>query len=264
MFAHLDLPDPAVGGVGYAFTDRHGGVTPEPMGTLNLGRSDVDDITAVRRNFELVTAELGVDRVVTAHQTHSSEVVVVDDALLDRWGRTSHLGSSLPGRAALPVADALVSRATGVALAIRVADCLPVLLGDPGTGVIGAAHAGRPGLFAGILPRTVEAMTALGAERITAVIGPHVCGACYEVPQQMVDQLSPDLPSTRATTSWGTPALDLAAGAVDQLERLGCAVALRGGCTRTDLSLHSYRRDGGRSGRLAGLVWRVAGAACDG
>ncbi len=264
MFSHLERPDAAVGGVGFAFTDRTGGVTPEPMGSLNLGRSDVDDVARVEQNFDLVTAALGVPRVVTVHQVHSAGVVVVDDALLSSWGTTSHLGSSRPGQPPLPVGDAVVTRAPDVALAIRVADCLPVLLADPRAGVIAAAHAGRPGLFAGILPRTVEVMVASGADRIEAVIGPHVCGACYEVPQEMVDQLTPDLPATRATTSWGTPSLDLAAGAVDQLERLGVSVRVHDACTRTEPSLHSHRRDGVLAGRLAGLVWRVAGRSCAG
>lgn len=261
MFCHLALPDLATGGVGYAFTDRSGGVSAEPMGPLNLGRSDLDDINHVRENFERVRAAIGVRRVVTLRQVHSADVVVVDDELLARWGPSSHLGSSYAGQLALPVADALVTRAPDVALAVRVADCLPVLLADAEAGVVAAAHAGRTGLFAGILPRTVAAMTELGARRVTAVVGPHVCGGCYEVPQEMVDELSPGLPATRAVTSWGTPALDLAAGAVDQLERLGCRVLVLDACTRTDPDLHSHRRDGAGAGRLAGLVWRVAGVA---
>lgn len=260
MFCHLQRPDLA-GGVGYAFTDRADGVSHGTRGSLNLGRSDVDDIEHVRQNFDRVRAAIGVDRVITLHQVHSADVLVVDDDLLARWGPHSHLGSSYADQPPLPVADALVTRAGGVALAIRVADCLPVLLADSEHGVVAAAHAGRSGLFAGILPRTVAAMTELGARRITAVVGPHVCGDCYEVPQQMIDELSPALPATRAVTSWGTPALDLAAGAVDQLVELGCTVSVVGGCTRTDPALHSHRRDGIASGRLAGLVWRVAGVA---
>ncbi len=67
------------------------------------------------------------------------------------------------------------------------------------------------------------------------------------------------VPATRATTSWGTPALDLGAGVRAQLADAGVPVVEVGGCTREDDTLHSYRRDGAAAGRLAGVVWRMAG-----
>ena len=100
----------------------------------------------------------------------------------------------------------------GVVLAVRAADCVPVLLADPDAGVIGAAHAGRPGLVAEVVPHTVAAMRALGAADITAWVGPHVCGACYEVPAEMQAEVVAVEPAAGATTSWGTPSLDLGAG----------------------------------------------------
>src|SRR5699024_9288009 len=74
-----------------------------------------------------------------------------------------------------------------VALAIMVADCPPVLLSDAGAGVVAAAHAGRVGLLDGVLERTVEAMSALGAraERLEVTVGPSICGSCYEVPAEV-------------------------------------------------------------------------------
>ncbi|NEE53613.1 polyphenol oxidase family protein, partial [Streptomyces sp. SID8455] len=82
---------------------------------------------------------------------------------------------------------AVVTTRRGLALAVLTADCTPVLLVDTVAGVVGAAHAGRPGLVAGVVPAVVEAMTALGARpsRITAHTGPAVCGRCYEVPEEM-------------------------------------------------------------------------------
>jgi hypothetical protein len=89
---------------------------------------------------------------------------------------------------------------------------------------------------------------------LTAWVGPHVCGACYEVPAALQDEVAAVEPSTRATTSWGTPALDLGAGVRAQLERAGATVHLLGPCTLESDTLYSHRRDGAGAGRLAGLV----------
>lgn len=155
----------------------------------------------------------------------------------------------------VPTGDALVSATPGIGLMVRVADCVPVLLADPGAGVVGAVHAGRPGMVLDVVGRAVDSMRGLGAERLVGWLGPHVCGRCYEVPAEMRDDVSLQVPESRAETSWGTPALDIGAGVRAQLVRAGVEVVEVGGCTREDPTLHSYRRDGARSGRIAGLVW---------
>ncbi len=155
-----------------------------------------------------------------------------------------------------PEADGLVSDEPGVALLSRAADCVPVLLADAETGVIGAAHAGRPGVAAGVVPAVVTEMRALGATHLTAWVGPHVCGGCYEVPEQMREEVAALVPETWATTTWGTPALDLGAGVRAQLRSAGCTVRSVAGCTREDARWPSYRRDGAAAGRFAGVVWR--------
>lgn len=251
MFAFRQSPER---GVGLAFTDRAGGVSQGAFGPLNLGRTDVDDVAAVRENFARVGAALGVERFVTLAQVHGPEVVVVDEARLAAWGPDQHLGSEVTG-VPLPRADALVTRHPETVLCIRVADCLPVLFADAAAGVIGAAHAGRVGLAAGVLPRTVAAMRELGARAITAWLGPHICGSCYEVPAAMRAEVSATLPGSHAVTSWGTPALDLGAAAEQQLLELDCTVERRDRCTRTHLDLHSHRRDGAGAGRLGALIW---------
>jgi YfiH family protein len=156
-------------------------------------------------------------------------------------------------------ADALVATRPRVALAVRVADCVPVLFADAAAGVIGAAHAGRVGLAAGVLQATVAALRARGARQLTAWIGPHVCGACYEVPKELADQVAQQVPGTRSTTSWGTPALDLGAGAARVLAHLGVETVDVAACTLESADLHSYRRDAAASGRQAGIIW-LAGA----
>lgn len=156
----------------------------------------------------------------------------------------------------VPTADAQVTDLPGVGLMVRVADCVPVVLADADAGVIGVAHAGRAGTALDVVGRTVAAMRDLGAEQVTAWIGPHVCGRCYEVPAELREEVSAAVPEAFSETSWGTPALDLGAGVAAQLRRAGVDVVDVATCTLETPDLHSYRRDGASAGRFAGLVWR--------
>jgi polyphenol oxidase len=233
--------DEVVDGVRFAFTDRFGGVSTEPYGELNLGNAAGDDPEAVRENFRRVAAAFGLEehRLVRMNQVHGRDVFVVrtDDDL-----------------APMRRADALVTTRNDVALCARAADCVPVLLADASNGVAGAVHSGRPGLAAGVVPATVEVMRGFGAERITAVVGPHVCGRCYEVPAELREEVAAVVPAAYAETSWGTPALDIGAGVVAQLTELDCTVVDASRCTRESDDLYSYRREGPVSGRAAGVV----------
>ena len=128
-----------------------------------------------------------------------------------------------------------------------------MLLADPTAGVVGAVHAGRPGMTAGIVDVAVARMRDLGAASLTAVVGPSVCGRCYEVPESMRAEAAAVAPES-ATMSWtGTPAIDVASGVVAQLRANDVAVQWVPGCAREDQRLYSYRRDG-RTGRFAGVV----------
>jgi polyphenol oxidase len=233
------------GRVEIAFTDRHGGTSGGPYASLNLASRTDDSVEAVTDNLGLVADALAdgrpLRRLVGVDQVHGADVRLVDESNLDD--------------PQVRVGDALVTRLPQVALMVRVADCLPVLLADPVAGVVGAAHAGRQGLAAGVVPRTVDAMLDLGATRISAWVGPHVCGRCYEVPDELRTQVAATVPGTYAETSWGTPALDLGAGVAAQLAALGVQSQDVSRCTLEDDDLFSYRRQGERSGRLAGLVW---------
>jgi YfiH family protein len=180
---------------------------------------------------------LGVP-VAWAHQVHGDDVVTVEHA---------------DGSA--PEADGLVTTQRGLALMVRVADCVPVVLADQAAGVVGVAHAGRRGVELDVVTRTVERMRELGASDLRAWVGPHICGRCYEVPATMRDEVAARVPATYAETSSGTPALDLGAGVAAQLAAAGVPATVVPGCTREDAALHSYRRDGEAAGRFAGLVW---------
>ncbi|GAA2181963.1 peptidoglycan editing factor PgeF [Brooklawnia cerclae] len=241
-------------GVGVAFTDREGGVSSGALGSLNLGRSDLDDLDHLRVNMARVRETTGIGPVVSVDQVHGW---AVHDADVDGrdWDGDAWIGSAAPGASHLPVADAVVTTTRGLALMIRVADCVPVVLADERAGVVGAAHAGRAGLLGGVLPAVVKAMGDHGARALQAWVGPHICGSCYEVPGTMADDAAALLPATRARTSWGTPSIDLGAGAQAQLERLGVVVHRVDPCTLTSETLYSHRGDGPGSGRQMGMVW---------
>jgi hypothetical protein len=227
--------DPGADGAGVACCDA---VAPDG-GRLDLTLGVRDGWRAAQ--WDLVEADLGI-RAVNAYQVHGARVLTVD-AGTDRR------------RLAAEKADALVTTERRLAVAVRIADCVPVLFADPDAGVVAAAHAGRVGLGAGVLPATVARMSELGAARITAWIGPHICGDCYEVPADLQAAYAQVHPAAVATTSWGTPSLDLGAAAAVQLVALGCTVVRVDPCTRTTPTLHSYRRDGAASGRQAALAW---------
>lgn len=231
-------------GAHFAFTDRWGGVSAVPYEELNLGGAAGDDPAAVRANRERAARSLGLDpgRVVWMNQVHGADVAVVDEP----WGERP-----------APQADAVVTARRGLALAVLTADCTPVLLADPVAGIVAAAHAGRPGMVAGVVPAAVEAMAELGAEpdRIVARTGPAVCGRCYEVPDAMRAEVAAVEPAAYAETGWGTPAVDVTAGVHAQLERLGVRDREQSPvCTIESDDHFSYRRDG-VTGRLAGYVW---------
>ncbi|MEV5436373.1 peptidoglycan editing factor PgeF [Streptomyces sp. NPDC052682] len=234
-----------VSGAHFAFTDRWGGVSAAPYEELNLGGAVGDDPGAVRTNRELAAKSLGVEpgRVVWMNQVHGAEVAVVDGP----WTAPSEI----------PSVDAIVTARRGLALAVLTADCVPVLLADPVAGVAAAAHAGRPGMIAGVVPAALRAMMELGADptRIVARTGPAVCGRCYEVPEAMRAEVAAVEPAAYAETSWGTPAVDVSAGVHAQLDRLGVRDRAQSPvCTRESRDHFSYRRDR-TTGRLAGYVW---------
>lgn len=236
---------PVTGSAHFAFTDRWGGVSAAPYGELNLGGAVGDDPAAVGANRERAARRLGLDpaRVVWMNQVHGRDVAVVDGP----WGADAEI----------PAVDAVVTARRGLPLAVLTADCTPVLLADPVAGVVGAAHAGRPGLVAGVVPAAVEAMVALGAQpsRITAHTGPAVCGRCYEVPEAMRAEVAEAVPGAWSETSWGTPAVDVTGGVHAQLAALGVADRHSSSyCTLESGDHFSYRRDR-TTGRLAGYVW---------
>jgi polyphenol oxidase len=231
-------------GVGYCITDRNGGASGPPYSSLNLGSGVGDDPADVAANRQAVAASCGLGSAGIAwmRQVHGTVVHYADAG----W----------PGRPPEP-GDAIFTDVPGLALAVLVADCVPVLVADPEARLAGAAHAGREGMVAGVVPALISAMTGAGArpERMHAMIGPSVCGGCYEVPDEMRARVAATVPEAGCRTRQGTAGLDIAAGVRAQLATAGVGtIASDGRCTRESAELYSYRRDG-TTGRFAGLVW---------
>lgn len=144
-------------------------------------------------------------------------------------------------------ADALVTDERDLPIMVQTADCVPVLLATDDR--VAVAHAGRNGLVEGIIPAVLGQLDG----RVTAWIGPHICGRCYELPEAMADAVEAAVPGTRGTTSWGTPSADLGAGVRSQLEAAGATVHDVSVCTMEDERFYSHRRTG-RPERLGGIV----------
>jgi YfiH family protein len=224
-------------------TSRSGGVSTGPYASFNLGDHVGDDPAAVAANRQRLAGAAGLapDHVIWMEQIHGATVQVVDG----------------PRSGAVEATDGLVTATPGIAVAVLAADCVPVLLADPVGGVVAAVHAGRVGAAAGVIPRTIEAFRSAGGDPAAAdaLLGPAICGACYEVPADMQAAVESRLPGSAVRTRRGTPGLDLRAGLARQLAALGVdRIVTDPRCTAEDPELYSYRRDG-VTGRQAGVAW---------
>jgi purine-nucleoside/S-methyl-5'-thioadenosine phosphorylase / adenosine deaminase len=171
-------------GVRHGFFTRAGGVSQGIYASLNGGPGSKDGPAQVTENRARMAVALGVaaDRLLTAYQIHSPDVVTIDKP----W--------SLDER---PRADAIVTRTEGLAIGVTTADCGPVLFADAAAGVIGAAHAGWRGAFTGVLEATIAAMEGCGAkrDRIVAALGPMIRQPNYEVGPEFVTRFGADDPA---------------------------------------------------------------------
>ncbi|RSN29313.1 peptidoglycan editing factor PgeF [Amycolatopsis sp. WAC 01416] len=224
-------------------TTRAGGASRPPFDTFNLGDHVGDDAGDVYANRKRLATELGLaeDRLAWMEQVHGRTATVVDGS------ETS----------AAEATDALVTAEPGLALVVLVADCVPLMLADVEAGVVAAVHAGRVGARVGVVPAAIEAMRSLGAEpaRIEGLLGPAICGDCYEVPVAMAADVEKHVPGSACKTRKGTPGLDLRAGLWRQLADLGVGkIGVDPRCTNEDKTLFSFRRDG-TTGRIAGITW---------
>lgn len=218
------------------FTDRAGGASKGRFSSFNLGLTvgdDPADVSLNRSNLEDLTSPL-----VIMNQVHGDTVIVVE------------------GQPDVSIkADAVVTQESGIALAVLVADCIPVLLWDEESSCIAAVHVGRRGLLNEIIHKTIQVMRELGADRISAEFGPAICGKCYEVGQDVFEEVITKYPRARCAESAFDFALDLPAALEHELLQLSIPVLRTSICTFESEGHYSYRRDG-VTGRAAGVIWQ--------
>ena len=218
----------------HGFFTRKGGASSGIFEGLNCGTGSSDQTEAVAINRARVTTamDLAPEALVTVHQVHSAKAIPVTGPLTIR-----------------PEADAKVTATPGVLLGILTADCQPVLFHDPVAQVIGAAHAGWRGAVDGVLEATLDAMETLGAQRsrITAVIGPTISQAAYEVGPEFLDRFrAEDDEATRffANGKGDRMLFDLPGYGLYRLRQAGVGHAeWTGHCTYRDPArFYSFRR----------------------
>ena len=168
------------------------------------------------------------------NQVHGDRIVVVDQLL-----ETD------------PSCDALITTKQGISLVVMVADCIPLLLISKEA--VAAVHVGRAGLVNRVALKTLHQMRSLGAIDVHAVIGPSICGHCYEVPFEMQQDVIADHPRAFSTTHKGTPGLNLPAALIADLLSEGVTFEASAICTLENNLYFSHRREN-PTGRFAGVV----------
>ncbi len=231
--------------VGAVMTTRAGGVSAAPFDTFNLRAGLGDSDAAVAANHSMLALAVGRTPVFL-DQVHGTRIVRLTRA------------DALPG-APLHVADASVTTDAGLACAVQVADCLPVLFAAPAGRGVGAAHAGWRGLAAGVLEATVQALCEAAEcepHELQAWLGACIGAQRFEVGADVVDAFGVGSAGRFAPHAAGKWLADLPGLARDRLRAAGVR-SISGGvwCTVTDASrFFSYRRDR-VTGRMAALVW---------
>lgn len=219
--------------MGYRFTNRTGGVSTGAFSSLNLALHVGDDESSVFQNRLILAQEIGEHQYM--NQVHGNRCVIIES-----------IGPEAP------TADALVTGIPGVAVSVMVADCIPLLLSS--REAVAAVHVGRKGLMNAVADNAIAAMRAIGASEISAVIGPSICGECYEVSEDIFTDVTIAFPLAASRTKKGTNSLDLPAALAAHLEGQGIEVSLEGDCTYESGELFSYRREG-VTGRQVGAIW---------
>jgi YfiH family protein len=229
-----------------AFSTRLGGVSKDPFDSLNLGLLTDDETGAVIENRRRLAAALGLraGRIAIGRQVHGADLAV-------HAAPQESSPFKQPDSAKLAEVDGHVTADPGLAALVFVADCLPVAMGGPSG--VAMLHCGWRGFAAGIVARGAEAVGATHA-----AIGPGIGPCCYQVGKEVLG----------AFAGLGE---GVASGRMLDLPEVGRRLLRDAGveevefadlCTSCEGELFfSHRRDAGRTGRQAGLVWLDGGAA---
>lgn len=230
---------------------RHGGVSAVPWASLNLGGNVGDDPAAVQENHERMYLALGLPRAraCSVWQVHSADVV--------------YAPGPAPGRRWLAAADGLITDQPNTPLAMRFADCTPILIADTQRGAIGIAHAGWRGTTRGVGGALVRAMSAAFGSRpgdLAAGIGPAIGPRRYQVGAEVVQAVQAHFGATDGLIAHdaadGSAYLDLWAANRIELERAGVGqIEVAALCTaeHTD-DFFSHRAERGHTGRFGAVI----------
>lgn len=234
-------------------SSRFGGTSPAPWDSFNIGFSVGDEPERVRANRLRLFEAIGVSpaRSVWAEQVHGGIVAPV--GLLEA-GR-----GSLSRETSIPGADGLLTESEGLALGMGFADCVPVVLADPGAGMVALCHAGWRGTVQGVVRHALAEMVRRGATpeaSVYAAVGPAI-GGSYQVDEKVVTPMRAAYPWADAHFDPESGVLDLVAVNVHALLDDGVPpghVAVTGERTECP-AFFSHRTNHGRTGRMATLVW---------
>ncbi|GAB3554316.1 peptidoglycan editing factor PgeF [Spirosoma fluminis] len=226
-----------------AESTRHGGVSPAPFASLNLGINTNDDPAHVDENRRRFLGAIGAEGALfaSAHQVHGADVLYTTE----------------PGR--YQGYDALITDRPGLLVGITVADCVPILIYDSVNGAVGAVHAGWRGTVGGIVTRTLEAMQqqfGTLAESCFAYVGTCIDEASFEIGPEVAEQFRPAFkrvdPFTQKTcanlkaanasllTDFGIPSAQIAISAYSTV--------------LNNQDYFSYRAEQGQTGRMLAVI----------
>lgn len=257
-------------GIRHGFSTRDGGVSAPPFDTMNLARNVGDDPAAVAENHARLARAIGYDvaRLAEASQVHGvrlldADAFIHDDTLDVARGRAEE-------------ADALVTSSRELAVGVRTADCVPVLVADTSRRLACAIHAGWRGAVEGIVPRSIRALIegrGVRPEALVVAIGPHIRVSSFEVGDEVVRAVMDAMPHASSTVAraragelivareGARPHASLVTLVIAQLLDVGVLgdhIDDVGGDTCAERTrFHSHRRDGARSGRQLSVI--VAG-----
>ena len=214
------------------FTKRTGGVSHGAFASLNLGTHVGDDLEDVMKNREILAQQVGPTQYM--NQVHGDRIAIIEQVTDET-----------------PTSDALITGIPGISLAVMVADCIPLLLKS--REAVAAVHVGRRGLVNEITRKTISLMKEMGSTQITAIMGPAICGSCYEVSEDIYNEVVALHAFAQSRTPQGTYALDLPAALRSVLSDEGIPLLNKFECTVESEHYFSYRRDG-ITGRQAGVI----------
>jgi purine-nucleoside/S-methyl-5'-thioadenosine phosphorylase / adenosine deaminase len=240
----MDLLSSALlAGFPHGFTTRRGGASRASFESLNLGASVGDELPDVEANWRALAAATGL-AFARARQVHGDRVIV----------------ARAPAEPSED-ADAIISAQPGLAACVSVADCVPILIGDPRSGAVAAVHAGWRGTLAHTAERAVEALAReVGAHPgdLLAAIGPAIGPCCYEVSPDLARVFRDDLGPRVAEPHSGCTRVDLWLANEIVLRKAGLSgerIEVLGRCTACEPdTFFSHRRDRGRTGRQVGFI----------